>query len=320
VTKRRLGTTDIEITPVGLGCWQFAQGSGPVAGYWSQMGAAAIREVVGAALAGGINWFDTAEAYGNGTSEQGLSRALESLGVKPASVVIATKWMPWMRTARSIGATIDRRTECLRPYPIDLHQVHQPASFSPIPVQMREMAKLLKAGRIRSIGVSNFSAAQMQAAHAALASEGIALASNQVKFNLLDRRIESNGVLETAQRLGVTIIAYSPLAQGILSGKFHEDPGAMRKASGLRRLVGRLNPRTLERTRPLVDEMRAIARAHDVSVTAIALSWEVSFHGDRVVVIPGASRPGQVQQAAAAGDIRLSARELARLEELSRPR
>jgi aryl-alcohol dehydrogenase-like predicted oxidoreductase len=320
VTKRRLGTTDIEITPVGLGCWQFAQGSGPAAGYWSQMGAPAIREVVGAALAGGISWFDTAEAYGNGTSEQGLSRALESLGVKPASVVIATKWMPWMRTARSIGATIDRRLQCLAPYPIDLHQIHQPASFSPIPVQMREMAKLLKAGRIRSIGVSNFSAAQMQAAHAALAAEGIALASNQVRFNLLDRRIERNGVLETAQRLGVTIIAYSPLAQGILSGRFHEDPGAMRKASGLRRLVGRLNPRTLERTRPLVDELRAVARAHDVSVTAVALAWEVSFHGDRVVVIPGASRPSQVEQAAAAIDLRLSARELARLEELSRPR
>jgi aryl-alcohol dehydrogenase-like predicted oxidoreductase len=320
VTKRRLGTTDIEITPVGLGCWQFAQGSGPAARYWSQMGAPAIREVVGAALAGGISWFDTAEAYGNGTSEQGLSRALESLGVKPASVVIATKWMPWMRTARSIGATIDRRLQCLAPYPIDLHQIHQPASFSPIPVQMREMAKLLKAGRIRSIGVSNFSAAQMQAAHAALAAEGIALASNQVRFNLLDRRIERNGVLETAQRLGVTIIAYSPLAQGILSGRFHEDPGAMRKASGLRRLVGRLNPRTLERTRPLVDELRAVARAHDVSVTAVALAWEVSFHGDRVVVIPGASRPAQVEQAAAAIDLRLSARELARLEELSRPR
>jgi aryl-alcohol dehydrogenase-like predicted oxidoreductase len=320
VTKRRLGRTDIEITAVGLGCWQFAQGSGPVARYWGLMGSAVIKEVVGAALAAGIGWFDTAEAYGNGTSEQMLSQALVSLGVKPGTVVIATKWRPFLRTARSISATIDRRTECLRPYPIDLHQVHQPASFSPIPVQMKEMAKLLKAGRIKSVGVSNFSAKQMRAAHQALASEGIALASNQVRFNLLDRAIERNGVLEAARDLGITIIAYSPLAQGILTGKFHEDPGAMRKASGLRRMVGGLRPQTLERTRPLVDELRAISRAHGASVTAAALAWEVSFHGDVIVAIPGASRAAQVEQAAAAAALRLSDRERARIDELSRPR
>jgi aryl-alcohol dehydrogenase-like predicted oxidoreductase len=320
VTRRRLGRTEIEITPVGLGCWQFSQGSGPVARYWGRMGEAAIKEVVGAALAGGTNWFDTAEAYGNGTSEQMLSRALESLAVKPGAVVIATKWRPWMRTARSISATIDRRTEYLGRYPIDLHQIHQPASFSPIPVQMREMARLLKAGRIRSAGVSNFSAKQMRAAHHALAAEGIALASNQVRFSLLDRSIEANGVLEAAKELGITIIAYSPLAQGILTGRFHEDPQAMRKASGLRRMVGGLRPRTLERTRPLIDELRAIARAHGVSVTTAALAWEISFHGDTIVAIPGASRPAQAEQAAAAVDLRLADRELSRIEELSRPR
>lgn len=320
MTTRRLGRTDIEITPIGLGCWQFAQGSGLVARYWGLMGAAAIKDVVSAALAGGIGWFDTAEAYGNGTSEQMLSQALESLGVKPGAVVVATKWRPFLRTARSISATIDRRTECLGRYPIDLHQIHQPASFSPIPAQMKEMAKLLKAGRIRAVGVSNFSARQMRAAHHALAAEGIALASNQVRFNLLDRGIERNGVLQTAKDLGITIIAYSPLAQGILTGKFHEDPQAMRKASGLRRMVGGLRPRTLERTRPLVDELRAVSRAHGVSVTTAALAWEVTFHGDVVVAIPGASRAAQAEQAAAAMALRLSDRELSRIDELSRPR
>lgn len=320
MTKRRLGRTEIEVTPVGLGCWQFSQGSGPVARYWGLMGEAAIKEVVSAALAGGISWFDTAEAYGNGTSEKMLSRALESLAVKPGAVVIATKWRPWMRTAGSISATIDRRTECLGPYPIDLHQIHQPASFSPIPVQMKEMAKLLKAGRIKSVGVSNFSATQMRAAHQALASEGIALASNQVRFNLLDRSIERNGVLEAAKELGITIIAYSPLAQGILTGRFHEDPQAMRKASGLRRMVSGLRPQTLQRTRPLVDELRAVSRAHGVSVTTAALAWEVSFHGDAIVAIPGASRPAQAEQAAAAAELRLTDRERSRIDELSRPR
>jgi len=318
--KRRLGKTDIEITPIGLGCWQVAQGANFSARFWETLGETAIRSVVGAALAGGINWFDTAEAYGNGRSEQKLSEALESLAVRPGAVVIATKWWPFPRTARSISATIDRRAACLGRYPIDLHQVHNPASFSPIPAQMKEMAKLLKAGRIRAVGVSNFSATQMQAAHDALAAEGISLASNQVRFNLLDRSIERTGVLETAKRLGVTIIAWSPLAQGILTGRFHEDPGAMRKASGMRRMMSRLGPRTLERTRPLVDELRTIARAHDAVVSQVALAWQTTFHGDTIVAIPGASRPAQAEQAAAAAELRLSARELTRLDELSRPR
>jgi len=315
---RRLGKTDIEITPIGLGCWQFSQGQGVAGRFWGTLPDAAIRSVVQAALQAGVGWFDTAEAYGNGRSEQMLAAALKSAAVAPKAVVIATKWMPWMRTAKSIGATIDRRIQCLAPYPIDLHQIHQPASFSPIPVQMREMAALVKAGRIRSVGVSNFNAAQMEAAHAALASHGIPLASNQVRYNLLDRRIERNGVLEAARRLGITIIAYSPLAQGVLTGRFHEDPQAMRKATGMRRMMNRLGPRTLERTRPLVDELRAIARAHGAVPAQVALAWQTSFHGDTIVAIPGASQPAQAEQAAAAGEIRLSDRERARIDELSR--
>jgi aryl-alcohol dehydrogenase-like predicted oxidoreductase len=320
VTKRRLGKTDIEITPIGLGCWQFSQGQGVVGRFWDTLADSAIKGVVEAALRAGISWFDTAEAYGKGRSEQMLAAALKSAGVTPGAVVIATKWMPWMRTAKSISDTIERRLQCLGPYPIDLHQVHQPASFSPIPAQMKQMAALLKAGRIRAVGVSNFNARQMQAAHAALAAEGIALASNQVRFNLVDRGIEASGVLEAARRLGVTIIAYSPLAQGLLTGRFHEDPQAMRKASGLRRMASRLGPRTLERTRPLVDELRAIARAHGAVPAQVALAWQTTFHGDTIVAIPGATRPSQIEEAAGAGELRLSARELSRIDELSRPR
>ncbi|MGA2478083.1 MAG: aldo/keto reductase, partial [Spirochaetia bacterium] len=234
--KRRLGRTDIEITPIGLGCWQFSQGVGFIGGFWSTVGTEGIIEVVDAALKGGISWFDTAEAYGRGRSEQNLSAALLKLGVKPGSVAVATKWMPFVRTARSIAATIDTRIACLGQYPIDLYQIHQPASFSPIPVQMAEMAKLLRAGKIRSIGVSNFSASQMEQAHAALAKENIVLASNQVRFSLLDRSIDRNGVMAAAKRLGVTIIAYSPLAQGMLTGRFHEDPSSIRKISTGRKL------------------------------------------------------------------------------------
>jgi aryl-alcohol dehydrogenase-like predicted oxidoreductase len=287
-------------------------------GVWDSLPDEAIRGVVDAALKGGVNWFDTAEAYGNGRSEQKLAEALEALDVKPGAVVIATKWRPFFRTAKSIAATIEKRISCLGRYPIDLYQVHNPWSFSPIPAQMREMAKLLRASRIRAVGVSNFSARQMQAAHDALAAEGIVLASNQVWFNLLHRNIEHDGVLDAAKRLGVTIIAWSPLAQGILTGRFHEDPWAMRRVSGLRSMMGRLGPGTLEKTRPLIEELRAIARAHGAAVSQVALSWEVSFHGETVVAIPGASRPAQAEQAAAAVDLRLSAPELSRIDQISR--
>ncbi len=317
--RRRLGRTDIEVTPIGLGCWQFSQGANLLARFWDTIGAETIRGVVDAALKGGVNWFDTAESYGGGRSEQALAEALTSLDVRPGSVMIATKWRPFLRTAQSITATIDTRATKLGRYPIDLYQIHHPLSFSHIPAQMREMAKLLHAGRIRSVGVSNFSARQMEAAHAALAAEGIILASNQVRFNLLDRRIERNGVLEAARRLGVTIIAWSPLAQGLLTGRFHEDLAAMRRASTMRRLMTNIGPRTIERTRPLIDALREIARAHGVTPAQVVLSWETRFHGDTVIAIPGASRVFQAEEAAASMRLRLTGAELARIDQLSRP-
>jgi aryl-alcohol dehydrogenase-like predicted oxidoreductase len=316
--KRRLGKTDIEITAIGLGCWQFSQAANMMGRAWDNISQEAITSVVDAARRGGISWFDTAEAYGKGRSEQTLSAALSALSVQPGSVVIATKWFPFFRTSRSIAKTIETRLACLAPYPIDLYQIHQPVSFSPIPEQMKEMAKLLRAHKIRSIGVSNFSAQQMILAHDVLASEGIELASNQVRFNLLDRSIERNGVLSAAKNLGITIIAWSPLAQGILTGRFHEDPGAVRKVSRMRRLMNRMGAAGLERSRPLVDELRLVARSHGVSVAQAALNWTVSFHGETVVAIPGGSKPSHAEQSAGAMGFTLSAAESARIDEASR--
>jgi aryl-alcohol dehydrogenase-like predicted oxidoreductase len=235
----RLGRTDIEVTPIGLGAWQFAQGIGMGGSFWPSIDDDAITAVVRAARDGGISWFDTAEAYGRGRSERMLAAALSRVGAAPGSVVVATKWWPFPRTALSIGRTIESRIACLAPYPVDLFQVHQPWSLSSIRAQMRAFAALVHAKKIRAAGVSNFSARQMEQAHAALAAPGIPLASNQVRFNLLDRRIEANGVLVSARRLGVTIIAWSPLAQGMLTGRFHDDPAlAARLAPGRRFLNG----------------------------------------------------------------------------------
>jgi len=318
IEARRLGRTSVEITPIGLGCWQFSSGFGFVGGYWEALPQETVNEIVGAGLVHGIGWFDTAEAYGRGRSEQALSRALAANGRKGGDVVVATKWWPILRTAASIGRTIDERLRCLGGFPIDLHQVHQPFSFSSVEAEMDAMAALVTAGKIRTVGVSNFSASQMRRAHARLARHGIPLASNQVRYSLVYRGAETNGVLDAARELGVTIIAYSPLGQGILSGRFHDDPSLIRKRVGPRRYMPLFRASGLERTRPLVAELSRIAAERGVTPSQVALSWLIHFHGETVVAIPGASRPPHAVEAAGAMGLRLSGEETGRLDELSR--
>jgi len=313
----RLGRTDIDVTPIGLGAWQFSQGGGMAGSFWPSIDDEAITAVVDAALKAGIGWFDTAEAYGNGRSERTLAAAFTRLGMAAGSVAVATKWWPFPRTARSIGRTIGARIACLAPYPVDLLQVHQPWSLSPIPTQMRALAALVHAKKIRAAGVSNFSARQMEQAHAALAAEGVTLASNQVRFNLLDRRIEANGVLAAARRLGITIIAWSPLAQGMLTGRFHDDPALAARLAPGRRFLNGITPKRLAATTPLLQALRAVASAHGISAAQAALTWTVRFHGDAIVAIPGASKPRQATEAAEAMRVRLSPKELADIDAAS---
>jgi aryl-alcohol dehydrogenase-like predicted oxidoreductase len=124
---------------------------------------------------------------------------------------------------------------------------------------------------------------------------GLPLASNQVKYSLLDRRIEGNGVLEAARELGVTIIAYSPLEMGLLSGKFHRNRDLLRSRPFGRRFSLR---RKVERSRPLLTALEGIAASHGVTTAQVALNWLVSFHGDSVVAIPGATRPAHAEESA----------------------
>ena len=311
---RKLGRTEIEITPIGLGTWQFSEGRSIHGLVWSRIGGDVMDEIVGAALSDGINWFDTAEAYGGGRSERALAHALGAAGKRPGDVVIATKWQPVLRRARSIRRTIDRRIDSLAPFGIDLHQVHNPASFSSVEAEMDAMAALVRDGKIRAVGVSNFSADRMRRAHAALAKHGIPLASNQVKYNLLDRTIERNGVLAAAKELGVTIIAYSPLEMGLLSGKFHRDPGLLKRLPLGRRFMLR---RKVARSRPIVAAIEEVAGVHGVTPSQVALSWLVTANGETVVAIPGASRPEQARESAGAMQLALTPQELAALDRAS---
>ena len=308
---RSLGKTSIQITPLGLGCWQFSQGAGMIGGVWDTLAQPTMTDIVKTALDGGINWFDTAEIYGNGKSEEALAAALTALGKKPGEVVVATKWWPFLHTAAHLERTATQRQALLAPYPIDLLQIHQPLSVSSPEKQAMALARLLKTQQVKSVGISNFNATTMRTFHRILAAEGFTLASNQVRYSLIDRSIEKNGILDTAKELGITIIAYSPLAQGVLTGRFHADPSLAAKVSGFRRMANGLDAKGLAASRPLVEALQKVAAVHQaggVTATAaqVALNWLVSHHGDTVVAIPGASKPRQAQEAAAALDFVLT--------------
>lgn len=316
---RPLGRSQIRISPVGLGCWQFSQGVGLAGRYWPALPQETTNQIVAASMAAGVNWFDTAEMYGGGLSEAALSTALTAAGKKDGDAVVATKWWPLFRTAGSIKATIAERMRRLAPFSIDLHQVHQPYALASAATQMDAMAGLVAARQIRTVGVSNFSAAKMRAAHQALAARDIPLVSNQMLYSLMDRKIESNGVLDAAKELGITIIAYSPLAQGVLSGKFHRDPKLLESLRGPRKWRSGFRNRGVERSRPLVTALQEIAQAHGATCSQVALQWLLRFHGDTVVVIPGATSVKQAEENAGAAKIRLSDDELKKIDELSRP-
>jgi len=314
IERRKIGRTAIEVTPIGLGSWQFSQGQGFHGYVWSALSDKVTDEIVRTSLEGGISWIDTAEVYGKGRSERGVARALKAAGKHSGDVVIATKWFPMLRTAGSIRKTIGQRLLNLDGFSIDLYQIHQPWSLSTVEAEMEAMADLVEAGKIRAVGVSNFDADRMRRAHAALARRGLPLASNQVKYNLLDRRIERNGVLAAARELGITIIAYSPLEMGLLTGKFHRDRGLLESRPFFRRTF--LTKR-IQRSVSLIAALDEIAALHGVKTGQVALNWLINVHGDAVVAIPGASKVEHALQNSGSMKFRLSGEEMQRLDDLS---
>jgi aryl-alcohol dehydrogenase-like predicted oxidoreductase len=305
--KRQLGQSGIEISALGLGAWQFSGGKGLIGGYWQGLDEQTTCAIVKTAVAGGINWFDTAQAYGGGESERNLARALQAAGIDSKDIHIATKWWPVMRTAGNLTATIEDRLACLSPYPIAHHIVHQPFSVSSVKKQMHAMADLMDAGKIQSVGVSNFTARAMRKAHRVLQGRGYGLAANQVRYSMVTRGIEHNGILDAAKELGITIIAWSPLEQGLLTGRFHELDEVPKSVSWARR--GLIRQTGLEKTRPVVDRMKVLAEKYGASVAQIALNYTINVHGDTIVAIPGASKVSQVQQNLGALEFKLEQAE-----------
>jgi aryl-alcohol dehydrogenase-like predicted oxidoreductase len=317
IKLRTLGKSDLKITPIGLGCWQFSKRGNMAGKFWPSLEDDLTQEIVRLSLEGGINWFDTAEVYGQGASEKGLAKSLTALGKKPGDVIVATKWWPMFRTASNIAKTIDDRLACLEPFPIDLYQVHQPWGFSSEVKEMEAMAKLVEAKKIKYIGVSNFSAQQMRRSWETLQKQGINLVSNQVQYSLLQRKIETNGVMDTAKELGISIIAYSPLAQGLVTGKFHDNPELL-KNIGFRKYSSMFKPKGLEKSRPVIELLKKLAVKYEVTPSQIALNWLIHFHGETVVAIPGATKAKHAGENTGAMKFRLAEEDMMLLDEVSK--
>lgn len=302
----KLGQTDLEISRLGIGTWSW--GSRIFWSYGSTHTDSDIREAFEASLAAGVNFFDTAEAYGRGHSERLLGELVQAT---EQTVVTATKFMPYpwrlRRTdlVRALRASLDR----LGLTRVDLYQVHWPSPPISIETWMEGMSDAYEAGLIRAVGVSNYSVSQMRRGYAALKRRGLLLASNQVQFSLLQRRPERNGLLAACRELGVTLVAYSPLGQGLLTGKYSPEnrpPGLGRRRYTRRRLAG---------VQPLVAKLREIGNSHGGKTPAqVALNWVIC---KGAVPIPGAKNAQQAKQNAQALGWRLTENEVAVLDELS---
>ena len=316
--RRKLGQSERLISAIGLGCWQFSRNHGLVGSYWGDMETGLIDSIIRTSIKGGVNWFDTAEMYGNGTSEKILSASLQRLKIKDQEMMIATKWNPVLRFAHSIERTFPERSANLAPFPVALLQVHNPFSLSSIEYQMRHLSNLVNDRKIELVGVSNFSLERMKRAHEYLKANGLFLASNQMRYSLLDRSIEFNGVLDYARQQQITIIAYSPLAQGVLTGRYHEKNGLIRTKPGFRKYLPAFQERSLRRSLPLINILREIAREHAVTPAQVALRWVIQYAGDSIVAIPGASSELQAQQNAAVMNFNLTPAEVQLLDKISK--
>jgi aryl-alcohol dehydrogenase-like predicted oxidoreductase len=185
---------------------------------------------------------------------------------------------------------------------------HFPSPRAPIPQLMELMADAVEAGKVRAAGVSNYSAEQMRTAHAALARRGIPLASNQVEYSLLHRQPEVNGILEACRELGITLIAYQPLASGALTGKY----GAGTRPRGLRRWLPHFRRKGLEAVEPVVQLLREIGARYGMSPAQVALRWLIE--NERVLPIPGAKNGRQAADNAGALTFSLTPAEIAALD------
>lgn len=291
---KKLGPDGPQVPPLGIGTW--AWGDSLFWSYGKDYNAGTLQDAFQAALDQEINFFDTAEIYGLGESERLLGEFMQQ-SQRPA--IIATKYfpLPWRFNADAVVSALTASLKRLQVPTVALYQVHWPFDFfMGQTTLMNALADEVKQGRIQAIGVSNYSADQMRQAHKILEKRGIPLAVNQMQYSLLARQIEKNGVLDTAKALGVTILAYSPLAQGLLTGKYTAENYT--SPTGARKLDPRFSRGGLEKLAPVIQLLQSLGDKYQRTPAQVALNW-LTAQGS-VIPIPGAKNVEQVKQNAGA--------------------
>jgi aryl-alcohol dehydrogenase-like predicted oxidoreductase len=307
----RLGRSDLEVPRLGVGAMTWGSPSGrsrwgpAKLAYGGTPGPEEERLAFEASLSAGVDLFDTAAMYSGGASER---RVGELAGGK--GVVIATKFPPgWRSKAEVLPDALDQSLVRLRRSTIDLYQHHFPSRRISIPALMGFMADAVDAGKVRAVGVSNYSAQQLRTAHAALAERGIPLASNQVEYSLLHRAPEVDGVLDACGELGITLIAYQPLAQGVLTGKYR--PGD--RPTGIRRFGRYYRRDGLKNAQPVVALLHEIGQRYSRTPAQVALRWLIQK--ENILPIPGAKNGRQAASNAEALSFTLVAGEIEALDQ-----
>ena len=291
---------------MGVGTW--AWGDKGVWGYGDAYGEQDLKETFQTALDGGMLLFDTAEIYGSGLSETYLGRFMKEKPKTP--FYVATKFWPnpWFFNTSYLMKSLKASLKRLDIPRVDLYQIHFPMPFLSIETWMEPLAQAVKEGLVKEVGVSNYSRSQMLRAQEALAKHGVPLASNQVQYSLVRRKNEFNGVLAECQKSGIKLIAFSPLGMGMLSGKY----SPQNPPKGPRRLF---YFNQLSRVQKLVERIREIGAAHGGKTSnQVALNWVICKGG---LPIPGAKNPAQMKENLGALGWRLTAEEVADLDQHS---
>ena len=301
-------STSSSITTELLGIGTWAWGDRITWGFGSDYDEGDLAAAFKVCVESGIRLFDTAEVYGSGKSESILGGLLKTTKVQ---LKIATKFMPypWRLSKSNFWKALDHSLKRLDLKKVDLYQIHWP--FPPMPIEywVDELIEAKNRDLVNEVGVSNYDLDQMTRAYERMMKQGVKLTSNQVEYNLLNRKIEKSGVLKKAQELGVKIIAYSPLAQGMLTGKYNVN----HVPSGSRRW--RYSQQFLAKAKPLIDSLIKIGETRGGKTPSqVALNWIIQ---KGALPIPGAKTVKQAQENVGAINWKLTEQEVELLDDMS---
>ena len=309
-----LGKSNLKVPRMGIGAMTWGSPKGLArlqpaqTAYGPSAGIEEERRAMEVSLAAGVNLFDTAAMYSIGAAELRLGELAHG-----RDVLIATKFPSgFFFKADDLPEQLKGNLARLGRDSIELYQHHFPTSGVSIPRLMELLADAVEAHKIKAVGVSNYSAAQMREAHAALAKRGIPLASNQVEYSLVHRQPEMNGVLDACRELGITLIAQSPLGMGMLTGKY----SAQNRAGGFfRRILPNFNRKAMQAVQPLIQLLREIGERYSKTPAQVALRW--LLENPVVLPIPGAKESKQAAQNVGALSFSLTPQEVESLNQAS---